>query len=34
MFIHCDMLIISKQKALPRQLVTALWVPQSARGAR
>jgi hypothetical protein len=34
LFIHRDILITSEQGALPRQLVTALWVPQSARGAR
>jgi hypothetical protein len=27
MFIHRDILITSRQNALPRQLVTALWVP-------
>jgi hypothetical protein len=34
LFIHRDILITSEQGALPRQLVTALWVPESARGAR
>jgi hypothetical protein len=34
LFIHRDILITSQQNALPRQLVTALWVPESARGAR
>ena len=34
LFIHHDILITSEQGALPRQLVTALWVPRSARGAR
>ncbi|MGH3821583.1 MAG: hypothetical protein ACRDRA_01870 [Pseudonocardiaceae bacterium] len=30
MFIHRDILITSGQKALPAQLVTALWVPEQA----
>ena len=30
MFIHSDILITSQQNALPRQLVTALWVPDGA----
>jgi hypothetical protein len=30
LFIHTDILITSQQNALPRQLVTALWVPRSA----
>ena len=30
MFIHSDILITSQRNALPRQLVTALWVPDSA----
>jgi hypothetical protein len=34
LFIHHDILITSQHTTLPRQLVTALWVPQSARGAR
>jgi hypothetical protein len=34
LFIHHDILITSQRTTLPRQLVTALWVPESARGAR
>jgi len=34
MFIPSDILITSQRATLPRQLVTALWVPESARGAR
>jgi hypothetical protein len=34
LFIHRDILITSKQKALPCQLVTALWVPDGACTAR
>ena len=34
MFIHSDILITSQRNALPRQLVTALWVPDSACPAR
>ncbi|HET9255418.1 MAG TPA: hypothetical protein VFO16_09480 [Pseudonocardiaceae bacterium] len=34
LFIHHDILITSQHNALPRQLVTALWVPQNARGTR
>jgi hypothetical protein len=30
LFIHRDTLIISQRNALPRQLVTALWVPDPA----
>ena len=30
MFIHRDILITARQKALSTQLVTALWVPDSA----
>ena len=30
MFIHRDILITCRQKALPPQLVTALWMPDSA----
>lgn len=30
LFIHRDILITSQQNALPRQLVTALWVPDGA----
>ncbi len=34
LFIHRDILITSEQGALPRQLVTALWVPDSVCTAR
>jgi hypothetical protein len=34
MFIHADILITSRQSALPAQLVTALWVPKAARAPR
>ena len=34
MFIHSDILITSQRTALPRQLVTALWVPDGAGIAR
>lgn len=30
LFIHRDILITSQRTALPRQLVTALWVPDGA----
>ena len=30
LFIHRDILITSERNALPRQLVTALWVPDGA----
>lgn len=33
MFIHSDILITSQRNALPRQLVTALWVPAGAGSA-
>lgn len=29
-FIHSDILITSQRNALPRQLITALWVPNRA----
>lgn len=30
MLIHSDILITSRRNALPRQLITALWVPNGA----
>jgi hypothetical protein len=30
LFIHRDIMITSEQNPLPRQLITALWVPDSA----
>ena len=34
MFIHRDILITSGENALPRELVTTLWVPDSVCTAR
>ncbi|MGH3825533.1 MAG: hypothetical protein ACRDRA_22245 [Pseudonocardiaceae bacterium] len=34
LFIHSDILITSQRNTLPRQLVTALWVPDSVCIAR
>ena len=31
LFIHRDILITAGQRALPAQLITALWVPEGAR---
>lgn len=33
LFIHRDILITSQQNTLPRQLVTALWVPNRAHAS-